>query len=475
MNKSIAQIKEVDNEISSFFEEEDINIFSSSYQDKFIKVFLEEPIFAEQILDIVEVEFFDGYQKALLNHILNYIKIYGIGYNFEVLYDDLQDYVSDKESGIVKEHLVQLISKIRNYSSINSNVIKSRAYEFFKRQSVKNAIKKVAKKWKQNDFESIQNLISDALKAGEPRVLGHDYLADIDKRLEKNFRKPITFLSGLDNEFDGGLSPGELGVVMAPTGGGKSMCLVRFAVSALLAGKKVVYYTLELEEPVIGQRFDACINKVPLKHVWDYVDIIKESAEDIAAKGGNLKIAYMPSGEASINTLKAHVTSLVREGFMPDVIFIDYADLLKYTGDFKEKKDALTQIYESLRAWGMEIKCPIWSATQTNRSAFGESEFNLSSIAESAGKANTADVIIGIGRDPDQKNDLKANLLILKNRNGRDGYTVPAHFDTRRVYIEVIIENKESSNKNLIIDDSQMLQDNSYTSINDILKQNQNY
>ena len=124
----------------------------------------------------------------------------------------------------------------------------------------------------------------------------------------------------------------------------------------------------------------------------------------IKNKGGQLFIKEFPTGTASVNTLRAHLQSLQRDhGIKPDVLFVDYADIMKSTSEYSERRYNLTSIYETLRAMAMELDIPIWTATQANREAINSPKFDLRVISESLGKAQTADLILGIGRTEEDK------------------------------------------------------------------------
>jgi replicative DNA helicase len=246
-------------------------------------------------------------------------------------------------------------------------------------------------------------------------------------------------MEGLDPIIGGGLSGGELGIVLAPTGGGKSMALVKFAANAMLDGKKVVYYSLEMKEEKIGHRFDAALNRIPLKHVTEYVDTIRETSKYIKQKGGALFIKEFPTGTATVNTLRTHLETLERDhGIVPDVVMVDYADIMKSTSEYSERRYNLTSIYETLRALAMELNIPIWTASQANREAINSPKFDLRVISESLGKAQTADVILGVGRTEEDKLVKKGKMMILKNRNGEDGFAIDLHFDTSNLDIRVL-------------------------------------
>ncbi|MHA1814614.1 MAG: DnaB-like helicase C-terminal domain-containing protein, partial [Candidatus Heimdallarchaeaceae archaeon] len=326
--------------------------------------------------------------------------------------------------------------------------VKESATEFFVKRNVREVILRAAENWKKDDWDSILKDFEEALKAGQPKDSGHDYFKDVNKRLSKDFRIPVPILDGLDEYIGGGLSPGELGVVITPPGGGKSMTLVKFASTALLQGKKVVYYTFELSDEVVGQRFDACINDIKLKYVWDYPEHIGERLEDVAKLGGGLKIKDFLEGGVTVNTIKAHLKTLELEGFVPDVIFVDYLGLMKPLGSYAEKRHALTDISEGLRNIANNYRVPVWTAHQTNRAAIQEEKINTSHIGESLGIIATVDLAFGVGRPDEMKEVNQAMLGIIKNRNGQDGVYKLMTFDTSRVLLELANENEEGVSQN---------------------------
>ncbi len=409
-----------------------------SFQTKLIKIFLEDDIFFQQITDILLSDYFDNiHHKILFKHIQSYIKKYNSSPNYETL----KSLISYKEQGIQQEQLLALIDVITNFKLNDIQYVKDVSLDFCRKQSLKKGLIKAAKAWEMEDYDNISVIISNSLKMGEPKNSGHNYLTELERRLVTEKRAPITAMEGLDSIIAGGLSGGELGILLAPTGGGKSMGLVKFASNAMLEGKKVVYYSLEMKEEKIGHRFDAALNNIPLKYVTEYSDKIRETSLYLKNKGAELFIKEFPTGTATVNSLKSHLQSLERDfGIKPDVVFVDYADIMKSTSDYSERRYNLTSIYESLRALAMELNIPIWTATQANREAINSPKFDLKVISESLGKAQTADVILGIGRTEEDKADRKAKMMILKNRNGEDGFSINLHFDTSNLDIRVLQE-----------------------------------
>ena len=447
MSSTIEQ--NIGQEFASFVNDDSVEIFDPSYQNKFLKVFVEDKKnWSQQIIDIMYPEYFEGYHKILINYQMEFFS----KYRMPADYDEMRDMVNDKETDeLVKEHLNGLIEKVKHVDLPHQKRenVKDRAYTYFKSKKVKNTLIELAVDWKKQTYESMKKKLEDALIAGEPKNIGHNYLKDVARRMKKNHRNPITALKGLDEKMGGGLAPGELGIVLAPPGGGKSMMLVRFAASALLAGKKVVYYSMELSEDVIGQRFDSCLNGIHLNEVWDFKEKIEETVYEIGENGGELIIKDFPTGQATVNNLFSHIETLANnEDIIPDIIMVDYADIMKPTIVYSDKRHTLTGIYEELRGLAVELKIPVWTASQTNRTAMGKEEYGLDSIGESLGKAATADVVLGIGRPDELKIDNIAKVGVLKNRNGADGYYIDLYFDTSKIYIEVMEETVSAQRSN---------------------------
>ena len=155
----------------------------------------------------------------------------------------------------------------------------------------------------------------------------------------------------MDEITGGGGGRGEIGVVIAPTGVGKSMVLVHLGAEAVKAGMTVVHYTLELKDTVIASRYDSCITGIPLNELMDRKEEIREYLRDI---DGTLIVKEYPTKTATTNTIRAHLQKLKQQDIVPDMIIVDYADLLKTLSTRSEKREELESIYEELRAIMME-------------------------------------------------------------------------------------------------------------------------
>ena len=231
-------------------------------------------------------------------------------------------------------------------------------------------------------------------------------------------------------------------MVIAPTGAGKSMALAHLGAQAIKKGKNVVHYTLELSESVTGQRYDSCISAVPLSMLFNRKEDVLEAITDLE---GSLVIKEYPTKTATTNIIRAHMEKLKKRNHKIDMIIVDYADLLRPTTHFKEKRNELESIYENLRAIAQEFNCPVWTASQTNRSGLNAEVVTMESISEAFNKCFVADFICSISRTRKDKNANTGRMFVAKNRNGPDGMVFPLFMDTSNVSIKVLDQVDDSS------------------------------
>jgi replicative DNA helicase len=262
-------------------------------------------------------------------------------------------------------------------------------------------------------------------------------MEDFEMRFEEKARNPITTgWQTIDEISKGGLGKGELGVVIAPTGAGKSMVLAHLGSKALKAGKNVVHYTLELADTVVGTRYDSCLTGYLLNEVRAFKEQIYDELRTLP---GKLIIKEYPTRSATIHTIKNHIEKMKTAGFVPDMIIVDYADLIKPEGSSREeKRHQLEAIYEELRGISQEVGCPIWTASQTNRSGLNAEVITMESISEAFNKCFVADFIFSVSRTVSDKETNSGRIFVAKNRNGPDGMIYPIFMNTANVKIKVL-------------------------------------
>ena len=260
------------------------------------------------------------------------------------------------------------------------------------------------------------------MKAGTTRDLGHDYIISLEERLAESARTTVKTPWDVVNDImDGGLGHGELGVIVAPAGIGKSWTLQAIGASALKEGKTVVHYTLELNENYVGLRYDSIFTGVTTSNIKYYKDDVQTKLSKLP---GKLLIKYFPTKGASVQTISSHLKQIEISGEKPDMVLVDYADILMPTGNFKEKRHAIGTIYEDLRGLAGELEVPIWTASQANRSALEEDVIGADKVAEDYSKVMTADFVMSMSRKVEDKIANTGRFHVIKNRFGIDGVLI---------------------------------------------------
>jgi replicative DNA helicase len=419
-------------------EKTDFSRFGKTFQDKLTYLILTERVFADQIGEVLDYNFLEfKYLQTIVRSVYEYKEKYEVYPSLKIMATLLRSEVEDE---VVREQAKEYLVKTLKDTSIieDCDYVKETSLDFCKKQKLKEAMMKSVKLLNNSSFDEISSVINDALKLGTDVNFGYDYKLDFEERFKIKQRDPITTgWKEIDGICKGGLGNGELGVVIAPTGAGKSMALVHLGSQAVKLGKTVIHYSLEMSDTVIGTRYDSCITGVKLGDIFSFKEQIYENIKDI---DGNVIIKEYPTKSATTATIKNHLERIKSRGISIDMIIVDYADLLRpvTTKRTSEKRHDLESIYEELRGIAQVFECPIWTASQTNRSGLNAEVIDMSSISEAYNKCFVADFIFTISRTKEQKAMNKGNMYVAKNRNGPDGILFPIKMDTSNVKIKVM-------------------------------------
>ena len=417
-------------------EKTDFGRFGKAFQESLCQLILMDRPFSDQISEVLDLNFLElRYLQVFVRKVFEYRKEYSVHPTTKIMITILRTEL-ENENDSVQKQVRDYYTRIFNVEVEGAEYIKATALDFCRKQKLKEAMLRSVGLLQTASFDEISKEINDALKLGASNDFGYDYLKDFEKRFEIKHRNPVsTGWAEVDNVCKGGLGKGELGVVIAPTGAGKSMVLVHLGSEAVKSGKTVVHYTLELSETVIGIRYDSCITGVPLNDVHSFKENIYERVTELE---GSLIIKEYPTKSATTNTIKMHLEKLRNRGIEPDLIILDYADLLRPISGLREKRHELETIYEELRGVAQESKCPIWTASQTNRSGLNAEVITMESISEAFNKCFVSDFIFSVSRTADDKAANTGRMFIAKNRNGPDGIIYPLIMDTSNVKIKVL-------------------------------------
>ena len=405
--------------------------FGHKFQTKIISSLLGEKVFLQTICDILEPEYFDSdSNKWIAQTIRDYFFEYKTSPTLEVM----KVRIDEIENDILKVAVVDgLKESWRLIQSTDLKFVQEQTLEFCRNQVIKAAIMDSVDLLEVGQYDEIKKMVDEAMKAGSERDLGHDYIVGIEERLTKSTRDTVkTGWDPIDEVMDGGLGGGELGVVVAPAGIGKTWCLQSMGASAVKNGLNVVHYTLELNQNYVGLRYDTIFSGVPTANIKFYQDDVKKKIDQLK---GTLLIKYFPTKSATVQTLAAHLSQIEIQGTKPDLVLVDYADILKGMGS--EKRHVLENIYEDLRGLAGEIECPIWTASQANRSSLEEDVIDATKVAEAYSKVMIADFVVSVSRKVEDKIANTGRFHVTKNRFGYDGVTYPSQINTNIGKIEV--------------------------------------
>jgi replicative DNA helicase len=295
------------------------------------------------------------------------------------------------------------------------------------------------------------------MKVGVETDLGTDYILDYEERTKDESRSTVpTDWEPINDLMDGGLGPGELGVVVAPSGVGKTWVLCALGAAAVRKGLTVVHYSMELSEKYVGNRYDTVFTGIPSSELVDNRDKVRNKIKGLR---GKLLIKYFPPKGVSAKKLELHIEKMISTGNRPDLIIIDYADLLlSHTNKSDSTYGEQGGVYIELRGMSGELEIPIWTASQTNRSAIDSEVIEADKVADSYAKVMNADFIMSLSRKSKDKLNNTARVHIMKNRFGQDGITFPCKMDTNHGVLDVytstspdgMIAQKESKNGEIL-------------------------
>lgn len=422
----------------------DFSKYGKDFQETLAQVILEERPFADQMEEVLDTNFFElKYLRIFVEKVFDYRKRYETHPSKKALNSIFSTELLE-ENETVQKQVRNFLTNTYIKEVQDNQYVKESALDFCKKQKLKSALLKSVKLIKDSSYDEVENLIVDALKLGSDGDYGHDFKRDFEIRYQPRTRNPVT--TGWDvvnDSLKGGLGSGELGVVIAPTGAGKSHVLAHLGASALLEGKNVVHYTLEMSEERTGQRYDSRISGVHLGELFNRKEDVYEACLDVP---GELIIKEYPTKSASVNTLRNHLEKLKSRDKKIDMILVDYADLLAPTEKFRERRNELESIYEHLRGLAQKYECPLWTASQTNRSGLNEEVITMESISEAFNKCFVADFIFSLSRTKDDKLANTGRFFIAKNRNGPDGIIYPIFMDPGTVTIKV----KDSTGETIV-------------------------
>lgn len=418
--------------------------------------------FSTSILDVIEPKYFDNQYFKLVMQI---VKEYYQKYEHTPSYNTLEQLVkSEVSSPMAQKMVLDMVEQIQNAPEEGNSFVQEKALKFCKQQELQKVMTQAQKIIDKGDFESydhLEEMVREALQVGEVDTGTADVFANLDDVLEEDFRHPIPMgIPGIDNLLKGGIAKGELGVILAPTGVGKSTFLTKISNHAFNLGYNVLQIFFE-DNPKIIQRkhFTLWTEIAPdllSLHKDKVLDKVKEIRENTSNK---LILKKLPSDTMTMNQIKNQIRKMMAEGTKVDMVVLDYIDCIVPDKNLGDEWKSEGSVMRGFEAMCHELNLVGWTATQGNRSSISSDVVTTDQMGGSIKKAQVGHVIISVAKSLQQKEMNLATIAITKSRIGKDGIVFEnCKFDNEMLEIDTeqsvtflgLEEQKEEKNRERI-------------------------
>jgi replicative DNA helicase len=396
----------------------------NQFQLQLLNQIIEDKDFSSSIMDVIESSYFDNkYFKIIIQMIKEYFSKYESTPNFDTLEQIVKSEVSQE---LVAKIVLDTIKQVKEAPFEGTVFVQEKALKFCKQQELQKAMDRAQKIITEGDFESydkVEGLVRDALQVGQTDKGTSDIFTGLDTVLEEDYRHPIPMgIAGIDKLLKGGLAKGEIGVILAPTGVGKTTILTKIANTAFNLGYNVLQIFFE-DNPKIVQRkhFTIWTGIEPdnlANHKEEVMSKITEIQETMKNK---LVLKKLASDTMTMNQIKNQVRKMIADGTKIDLILLDYIDCVLPESSAKDEWKAEGSVMRGFEAMCHELNLVGWTATQGNRSSISSEVVTTDQMGGSIKKAQVGHVIITVAKTLQQKEMNLATIAITKSRLGKDG------------------------------------------------------
>ena len=418
---------------------ENFGYLGYNFQLKILNLIITDKLFAQSIIDSIQSKYFDNqYFKLIMQMIKEYYEKYQSVPSLEGIEQLTQLEIS---SEMAKKYVIDMLKEIKEASFEDHLFIKEKTVKFCKQQELKKAIRKVENILEKGEFESYdrcEEYIREAIAIGDGDNGNLEVFHNLEEVLKDDYRHPIpTGIDGIDNLLNGGLAKGELGVILAPTGVGKTTILTRFANTAFNMGYNVLQIFFEDNPKIIQRKHFTCWTGISPEELSRNKEKVLHKADEMKKNGGRLILKKLASDEFNITQIKNQVRKIMSEGINLDIVILDYIDCVIPDRSFNDEWKGEGSVMRKYEAMCHELNLVGWTAAQGNRSSISSEVVTTDQMGGSIKKAQVGHVIISVAKTLQQKELGLATIAITKSRLGKDG---------------VIFENCTFNNENLEID-----------------------
>ena len=406
--------------------------YGPHFQVKVLNSLLKNKKFTLNIRDVILPKYFENQANQwIVKETLQYFE----EYHSPPTLDFLKIEIKKIDNDILKTSVIDQLKEIFKIINDDQEYVESEFSSFCKNQALKTALVESVDLLNDGMFDDIRFKIDTALKAGQDKDIGHEYIKEVEARYKEEDRQVIpTPWSIINERLMGGLGGGDFGLIFGSPGGGKSWTMVALGAHAVKLGLNVVHYTLELSEGYVGKRYDSHFINEPVNTIHLHKEKINEYIDNLK---GSLTIKEYTPGQASIPSIESHIAKMTDLGYPPDMVIIDYVDLLKSTISSKDEKEKLDNTYVSTKALARTLNIPVWSVSQVNRAGARDDIIEGDKAAGSYNKIMITDFCMSLSRLPQDKINGTGRFFLMKNRYGIDGMTYHATIDASTGRIEM--------------------------------------
>ena len=416
------------------------NYLGETFQLQLLNQVIIDKEFARSIIDVIELNYFENkYFKLIIQMVKEYYTKYESSPSFETLNQIAK---SEIQQELAAKMVLDTVTKVMEAPLEGSTYVQEKALKFCKQQELQKVMTKAQKIIDGGEFENydtLEEMVSKALQVGEIDKGTEDVFHNLDEVLNDDYRHPVPMgIAGIDKLLKGGLAKGEIGVILAPTGVGKSTLLTKIANHGFNLGYNILQIFFE-DNPKIIQR----------KHftLWTGIapDNLQTQKEEVMAKITEIKetmvnkltLKKLPSDTLTMTQIKNQVRKMIAEGNKIDMILLDYIDCVvpdKNLGDEWKSEGSVMRGFESMCH---ELNIVGWTATQGNRSSISSEVVTTDQMGGSIKKAQVGHVIISVAKSLQQKEMKLATIAITKSRIGTDGVVFEnCKFDNELIEID---------------------------------------
>lgn len=396
----------------------------STFQLQLLNQIIVDKDFSRSIIDVMEPSYFENKYFKL---IIQMIKEYYSKYEHTPTFDTLEQITkSELQQPLASKIVIDTLNKIKETEVEGAEFVQEKSMKFCKQQELQKVMVKAQKIIDDGQFENydtLEEMVSKALQVGEHDKGTESVFHNLDEVLDEDYRHPIPMgIPGIDRLLKGGLAKGEIGVVLAPTGVGKSTLLTKISNHAFNLGYNVLQIFFEDNPKIIQRKHITLWTKIHpdelslrKEEVMEKVKLVKETMTN------QLILKKLPSDTMTMMQIKNQIRKMMSEGTKIDMVLLDYIDCVVPDKNLGDEWKSEGSVMRGFEAMCHELDIVGWTATQGNRSSISSDVVTTDQMGGSIKKAQVGHVIISVAKSLQQKEMKLATIAITKSRIGDDG------------------------------------------------------